>query len=201
MNSLSMVTLALPDAPLPKFESMGEVIDLLANDSDASGIALAGIGAGANGTAVINVDGTGMRVVLPRQSAGIDFYDWSADGGSILASVREGNISRLGVVSVRDGSFVELKTGGDIGNAALSPDGRFVVYGNWQDAIAWGLKPFEIDVAVKRMAEVLQIGKLLNKRPSALSGACTARAWAATAASRSRAAFAAGPSAAMSASP
>lgn len=106
---------------------------------------------------IINVDGTGMRVVLPRQSAGIDFYDWSADGGSILASIREGNTSRLGVVSVRDGSFVELKTGGDIGNAALSPDGRFVVYGNWQDAIAWGLKPFEIDVAVKNDIHVIEI--------------------------------------------
>ena len=106
---------------------------------------------------IINVDGTGVRVVLPRQSAGIELYDWSADGGSILASIREGDTSRLGVISVRDGSFVELKTGGDIGSAAFSPDGRFVVYGNWQDAIAWGLKPFEIDVAVKNDIHIIEV--------------------------------------------
>ena len=106
---------------------------------------------------IINVDGTGMRIVMPRQSAGIDFFDWSPDGGSILAAIREGTTSRLGVVSVRDGSFVELKTEGDIGNAAFSPDGRFIVYGNWQDAIAWGLKPFEMDVAVKNDIHVIAV--------------------------------------------
>lgn len=106
---------------------------------------------------IINIDGTGMRVVLPRTSAGIDFFDWSADGGSILAGIREVGTSRLAAVSVADGSMIELKTGGDVGTAGFSPDGRFVVYGNWQDAVAWGLKPFEPDVAVKNDIHVIAV--------------------------------------------
>ena len=106
---------------------------------------------------IINVDGTGMRVVLPRLSAAIDIFDWSADGNSILSGINEAGTSRLAVISVADGSIIEIKRGGDIGNAAFSPDGTFVVYGNWQDAVAWGLKPFEPDVAVKNDIHVIAV--------------------------------------------
>jgi Tol biopolymer transport system component len=90
---------------------------------------------------IINVDGTGSRVVVPaaKNHYYVDPVDWSASGQEILVALQvEDRTWRLSLVAVDAGTFRTVKTlgwqtpgGGHdqaYPNADLSPDGRYVAY-------------------------------------------------------------------------
>jgi Tol biopolymer transport system component len=90
---------------------------------------------------VVNLDGTGGRVLVPAGEGHyyIDPVDWSANDQEILVAVQLANRTwQLGLVSVADGAMRIVKTlgwqspgGGHdqaYPDADLSPDGRYIAY-------------------------------------------------------------------------
>jgi Tol biopolymer transport system component len=85
---------------------------------------------------VINIDGTGSRVILPRSREGWPrLLDWSADGRYVAVS-DESDVYSLGILSMADGSIRTLKTFTEAEfywcqlTSAFSPDGRFLAVTN-----------------------------------------------------------------------
>jgi Tol biopolymer transport system component len=87
----------------------------------------------------IRPDGSDMRVLIPHEEdvTYIAAADWSSDGRSILVTaLRADRTSQIGVVSVSDGSYRQLKTTDwrHPSVSAFSPDGRYVAYDLPSDA-------------------------------------------------------------------
>lgn len=80
----------------------------------------------------IGVDGSDPRVLYRNESVPyLQPMDWSSDGGTILTLfLRSDGVNQLALVSAEDGSAQVLKTldWRAPTEAALSPDGRWVVY-------------------------------------------------------------------------
>jgi len=81
---------------------------------------------------VINIDGTGGRVIVPRSSQDWPrLLDWSADGRYVAVS-NESDVYSLGVLSMTDGSVRTLRTLTEDEfywcqfTTGFSPDGRFL---------------------------------------------------------------------------
>jgi len=104
---------------------------------------------------VINIDGTGDRVVAragvvqedpPSSYVGYyewwpDLHGWSPDGRYILATLYYGKQQELALLSVSDGSkeILHLHQGPDA-FAAISPNGRYLAYGEREDVFVQPLK-------------------------------------------------------------
>ncbi len=85
---------------------------------------------------VINIDGSGGRVLLPRsRESWPRLLDWSADGRYVAVS-DESDVYSLGILSMADGSMRTLKTFTEAEfywcqlTSAFSPDGRFLAVTN-----------------------------------------------------------------------
>lgn len=88
---------------------------------------------------VINLDGSGSRLVYRNQQGKMRAYDWSADGKYIAAvlpksaETRTGDAAQIALIRVVDGSVRALKDlAGGLGGlptyVSFSPDGRFLAY-------------------------------------------------------------------------
>jgi Tol biopolymer transport system component len=82
-----------------------------------------------------NLDGSGLRTLYSEEESWVRLFDWSPDGGSILAILeRKPNnyTDELTLISTADGSVRVLKSIASawytLKRARFSPDGRFVAY-------------------------------------------------------------------------
>ncbi len=83
---------------------------------------------------VVPVNNSGPRILVRGDFEDAYVYDWSPDGSDILA-VFYGPGPLMALVSTQDGALRKLKTfprGHFIPNMELSPDGRFIVYDDFQ---------------------------------------------------------------------
>jgi len=83
---------------------------------------------------IVPIDNSGPRVLVRGDFEDAYVYDWSPDGNDILAAFY-GQVPLMALVSSQDGVLHELKTfprGHFIPNMELSPDGRFIVYDDFQ---------------------------------------------------------------------
>jgi Tol biopolymer transport system component len=85
---------------------------------------------------IINIDGTGNRVVVPRSSQDwFRFLAWSADGRYVAVS-NETDVYSIGILSMADGSVRTLKTFTEQEfywcqfTSGFSPDGKFLATTN-----------------------------------------------------------------------
>ena len=109
---------------------------------------------------VVNVDGSGDRVVYSNEEAGfVQPTSWSPDGSRILTLLfRKDNISQVGFVSSKTGQVEVLKSLPWVypKKMSLSPDGRYVAF----DSFA-GDKPgprdiYVLDVVGKRQWQLVE---------------------------------------------
>ncbi|MCX6616027.1 MAG: tetratricopeptide repeat protein, partial [Acidobacteria bacterium] len=82
-----------------------------------------------------NLDGSGLRTLYSEEGSYVRLFDWSPDGGSILAILeRKPNnyTDELTLISTADGSVRVLRSIASawytLKRARFSPDGRFVAY-------------------------------------------------------------------------
>ncbi len=83
---------------------------------------------------IVPVNGSGPRILVRGDFEDAYVYDWSPDGDDILASFY-GQRPIMALVSSQDGALRKLKTfprGQFIPNMEFSPDGRFIVYDDFQ---------------------------------------------------------------------
>lgn len=83
---------------------------------------------------VINVKSPKPKILfrVNYNNGWIKTEDWSPDGKYILVQLTENNMDQLGLVSVLNGSFQQLKKIGKTApySAKFSPDGKFVAFDN-----------------------------------------------------------------------
>lgn len=88
---------------------------------------------------IVGVDDPKPQILYPvGKMEYVHPFEWSPDGNSVLALVtRAPNISRVGLISVADGSFRVLKTTDMIANNlplfTFSPDGKYIAFSFLQD--------------------------------------------------------------------
>jgi len=91
-------------------------------------------GKGTNELRIVDLDGSPSPPsrILSSTDQDTSFVplEWTADARRLLVSIyRKDKLVEIGLLSVNDGSFQLIKSAGQIGNAHLSPNDKFVAFG------------------------------------------------------------------------
>ncbi len=111
---------------------------------------------------IIEIDDSEPRVLYPvGKMEYVHPFEWSPDGNNILALVTQApNISKVGLISVADGSFRVLKTTDMIANNlplfTFSPDGKYVAFSFLQDEDTQNRDIFLISVDDKQETTLIE---------------------------------------------